>query len=212
MNQTLPERRADSASILRSEFRLALIGLLLLVNSGCLGAAIVAGGAAAAGGATAGWFYVRAPLYRDYPVDLDRAHLAVQAAMSEMQLPVLRRDLALDKGKITLETRLNDGNTAWISMSTEGKPIPADGIVTRVSVRVGHFFGDEEISRRILDQIGKYLAPAGPVPIQPVPLAGPVPAVPTTGPIKPVAATGPIATISTPAPLETGPPPEARPR
>lgn len=211
MNQTLPEGRTDYQSVLRSRFRLALIGLLLLVNSGCLGAAIVAGGAAAAGGATAGWFYVRGPLYRDYPVDLDRAHLAVQAAMGEMQLPVLRRDLALDQGKITLETRLTDGRSAWLCMSTEGKPIPADGTVTRVSVRIGAF-GDEEVSRRILDQIGKFLAPAGPVPIQPVPLAGPVPAVPTSGPIKPVAATEPIATISTPTPLETGPPPMARPR
>ncbi len=213
MNPTLLERGTRNAergtknglslrtpsSRLRVRAGWALLGLVLLLNSGCLGAAIVAGGAAAAGAGAGTYFWVRAPLYLDYSVDLQRAYLAVQAAMTEMKLPVLRRDLAPEQGKITLETRLADGTTTTIYLTTMGKPIPADGIVTRIAVRVGLFNRDEESAKRILDDIGKYLAPPGPVPIPSAPIsAAPPPAVPTNGPLRPVAVT------SQP---ETGPPP-----
>src|SRR5260370_242385 len=85
-------------------FGYALAGLLLLGNSGCL---FVALGGAPAGGAGGGYVYLRGGLYHDYPADLAHAQAAVQAAMNELQLQVLRQELG--DNKVNFETRAADG-------------------------------------------------------------------------------------------------------
>ena len=80
-----------------------------------------------------------------------------------------------------IETHTGDGVKVQIALDVVTSPIPADGSVTKVSVRVGHF-GDEEISTRIQDQIARHLPGLPP------------PAVPTLQP---------------PRPPETAPPPLA---
>ncbi len=142
------------------------IGLLLLTNTGCLAGVILGAGAAAAGGAYAGYAWTKGQLYRDYPADFPRSEAAVRAAMAESQLPLLSQELGA--GKAALETRTTDGTTVKICITTGASPLPADGPVTRIAVRVGAF-GDEAVSARILDQIGKHLAPPLP-PFTPKPV------------------------------------------
>jgi len=68
-----------------------------------------------------------------------------------------------------------------ITLDLLTSPIPADGSMTRVSVRVGHF-GDETISTRIHDQIAKHVPPPAP------PLARPAPPPPVETAAPPLAA------------------------
>jgi len=156
----------------------ALVGLLLLGNAGCL---FVAVGGAAAGGVAAGYVYLRGRLYHDYHADLVHSQAAVQAAMNELQLHVLRQELG--DNKVTFETRASDGTPINIYLKTTPGALPADGPVTRVSVRVGTL-GDEEVSARILHQVDQHLLPPGQLPpAAPMAVIGPVqPAVATTPP------------------------------
>jgi Protein of unknown function (DUF3568) len=168
-----------------------LIGLLLLANTGCLGAIILGAGAAAAGGAWAGYSYQNGKLFRDYPGDFAQAHAAVLTAMGEMGLVLLSHEQG-DAGKETISTRTTDNAPVKIYLTTGVSPVPSDGAVTRIAVRVG-VFGNDDVSRRILDQIGKHLA-------------APLP--PAFVPSQPSAGIGPLQPVSGPTPVgETGPPP-----
>jgi Protein of unknown function (DUF3568) len=172
---------------------IVLIGLLLLTNTGCIAALVLGAGAAAAGGAAAGYAYMNGKLYRDYPTDFTNAQTAVKVAMAEAQLPLLSQELGAGKAELT--TRTTDGTSVKIFITTGASPLPADGPVTRIGVRVGAF-GEEGVSTRILDQIGKHLAPPLP-PFQPTPVQATAP----LGPLQPVSGT---------RPAETGPPPLAK--
>ncbi len=179
---------------IRNKLGWVLLALLLLLNNGCLG--VVAGVAAVGGAATVGYFYVRGEAIRDYPVSMERAHAAVLAGLTEMQLQEVRqREKPADPNKITVETRLTDGTLARINLTAVGPLIPADGPVTRIGVRISPF-GNEELSIRFQDTFAKYLAPA--VPLQP-----PV-GVPPNRPVGPPPAIGPT------GPVETMPPPMAK--
>jgi Protein of unknown function (DUF3568) len=157
-----------------------LIGLLLLTNTGCLAGIILGAGAAAAGGAAAGYYWVQGRMYRDYPSDFTQSHAAVQAAMAENHLPLLSQEHP-SAGAEVLETRTTDGSSVKIYLTTGASPLPAEGAVTRIAVRVG-VFGEENVSKRVLDQIGKHLAP----PLVPPPQPGAV----LEGPVQPATATG----------------------
>ena len=109
-----------------------------------------------------------------------------------MQLQVLRREIQGESGRFVIETRLADGSIAKITMTSVGSAIPADGPVTRITVRIGTF-GDENLSARMLDTIGKFLTPPGPltVPLAQRPETTPPPPLgpaPVPGPLQPVAA------------------------
>jgi hypothetical protein len=130
-------------------------GLAALANAGCL---VVAAGAAAGGGAAATALYLRGSLYREYPANQDDAFAAVHAALAELQMPTTREEKD-PKGQAYFETRTGDGTTVRVYLATRLSPVPAEGPVTRVSVRVGSF-GDDAVSTRVLDQVDRRLAPA----------------------------------------------------
>jgi hypothetical protein len=159
---------------------LAAIAAAALAHAGCLAAAV---GAAAGGAGALTYFYCTAPVERDYPVAYGDALTDVKAALADLQFPLV--DEKTQGGGTVIETRTGDGVRVQIALDLVTSPVPADGSVTRVSVRVGHF-GDEAISARIHDQIAKHVPPpvpplARPAPPPPVETAAPPLATPVAG-------------------------------
>src|SRR5206468_177232 len=56
-----------------------------------------------------------------------------------------------------LSSKAQNGSVVSINIATQPRPIPIDGLVTRVCVRVGTF-GDLETSDRILSKLAERLA------------------------------------------------------
>ena len=154
-----------------------------LASAGCL---VVAAGAAAGGAGAVGYAYLRGQLYRDFPADVPNSAAAVHTALVELQMPINAED------RTSFESRTGDGSIVRIRLEPQSAAIPAEGPVTRVSVRVSTF-GDEEVTRRILDQVETHLA---------------LPAGSSTGPIRPTAAARPAETAQPPL---AGPAPAAGP-
>jgi hypothetical protein len=182
----------DARCKLRSLGWLAL-GLAALLNAGCLVAAV---GAAGAGAAAAGYTWYNGVLYRDYSANVADTLSAVRVSLQELQFPIVEEKN--DTGSAFVKTRTADGHTVRIFLDIVASPIPAEGALTRVGVRVG-FSGDEGVSARILDQVSRHLvARPMPAPVA-VPGAppGPPPASPTLLPPRPI----PV--------VETSPPPLA---
>ncbi|HVS36110.1 MAG TPA: DUF3568 family protein [Gemmataceae bacterium] len=157
---------------------LAAVAATALVNAGCLVAAV---GAAAGAAGAAGYLYYTAPLVRDYAAPYGDALTAVKTALADLQFQI-DKEKSVGGGTL-IETHTGDGVSVQITLDLLTNPVPADGSMTRVSVRVGHF-GDEEISTRIQDQIAKHVPPpaaplARPAPPPPVETAPPPLAVPT---------------------------------
>ena len=137
-------------------------------------------------------------LYRDYPAALPDAQAAVRAALADLQFPPAAEEPGT--GEVDMTSRTGDGSDLKIHVEAIPSRIPAEGPVTRISVRVG-LTGDEVVSARVLDQVSAHLV----VP-QPVPPAAPV----ATTRLAPVPA-GPPAVVPASAPPETPPPPLAAP-
>jgi hypothetical protein len=178
--------------------RLALpaLALLALANGGCLLA--VAGAGAAAG---VGYAYYNGLLYRDYHANLDDSLSAVRASLVELQFPIIEQKA--DTGTAYVKTRTADGHTVRIHLDLVPSPIPVEGSLTRVAIRVG-FSGDEAISARILEQVNSHLVAPGTAPAQP---AGPTNA--TLGTPQPVVQGNTTGVRQ--AVYETAPPPMAPP-
>lgn len=134
-----------------------MLGLAALLNAGCLLA--VAGAAGAAG--AAGYVYYNGLLYREYPVNLADAATAARAALADLQLPLEKE--TTDAGSLYLQSRTAKGDKIAIHLDPVGSPLPVDGVMTRVGVRVG-FSGDDAVSGRILDQISTHVGKRVPVP------------------------------------------------
>jgi hypothetical protein len=149
---------------------LALVAVLAIAQGGCL--LILAG---VAGGATAGYFYCKGRISRDYPAQLVDVHHAVHAALLDLHFLVFNDEVK--DGKAFLLTKTTSGKKVRIYLNSLNSPIPAEGIITRVSIRVA-CFGDEEISKRILHQIALHLVP-GPA-VVPAPPPAPTPVQPTS--------------------------------
>jgi hypothetical protein len=184
----------DASRKLRS---LALLALALvgLVNAGCLVAAV---GAAGAAGAAAGYTYYNGLLYRDYPANMGDTLAAVRTSLQELQFPVTAEKT--DTGTAYVQTRTADSHTVRVYLDVVPSPIPAEGALTRVGVRVG-FSGDDGVSARILDQVSRHLTPQA---VQPAGAPG--------GPLVPVPAPAPTGVTvlpPRPVPAETAPPPLA---
>lgn len=150
-----------------------------LTSSGCVA---VAAGAAVGGGAAAGYYYFRGRVVQEYAANVDDVLAATRTALQELRMPVLKEEHS--GGRADVESRTAEGNGVHIDLQLQDSPIPAEGTVTRVGVRVATF-GDQPVSERILDQIGAHLAPANraaaaPPQTAPPPLlpAEPVPAAP----------------------------------
>jgi hypothetical protein len=133
-----------------------------LANAGCLIAAV---GAAAGGAAAVSYAYYNAPLIHEYPIKYADAMAAVKTSLTELQFPLVKEQP--DGASTLIETRTGDGVPVKIFLDVLTSPVPADGSITRISVRVGHF-GDDAVSARIQDQIAKH------VPAPPAPPPGPV--------------------------------------
>src|SRR5260370_26360528 len=101
-------------------------------------------------------------------------------------MPIMKEERHLDSGVIKSET--SDGDRVRIALEAIPSRIPAEGMLTRICVRVGTF-GDHPVSERVLYQVGAHL------------VAGP----PSMPPPSPVAPMPPIA--PTPVPRQTGEPP-----
>jgi hypothetical protein len=155
-----------------------LLLLAALVNSGCLLA--VAGVAASAG--AAGYIYYNGVLYRDYHANQSDTLQAVRSSLLELQFPISEEKA--DTGSAYLKTQTQDGYTVRLFMDIVPSPIPAEGAMTRVGIRVG-FSGDEVVSARILDQVSRHLVPPSMLPapaaraqvgvLRPVPETAPPP-------------------------------------
>lgn len=184
----MPRQRKDGKR--RRRVLHLLVAAAALANGGCL----LAAAGAAAGGATA-YYYFKGKVCQEFPSTFHDTWLAAQTALQNLQLPLVANENNGSAGKLT--SRTADGTAVTIDLEVIPSRIPAEGSVTRACVRVGTF-GDEAVSRRILDQVGAHLTPAHLAPV-PAPTAGaPPPAwAPSAGPPP-----GPAPSA------ETTPPPE----
>jgi hypothetical protein len=159
----------------------AYLGLaaLALGNAGCL----VAAAAGAAGGA-AGYAYYKGKVSRPYLANLEDVRAATRKALAELQLPVVKDEPSSDGGRIESQA---GSDSVVITFELRSSPVPGEGPVTEVGVRVA-LFGNEGLSERILDQISFHLVPPGAVPVPP-PLSAqpPPPAAPPQSPPPPLA-------------------------
>ena len=117
-----------------------LIGLCLLLQSGCA-AVLLTGGAAAGAGAVA---YVRGELKSTEPAALDKAWAATLTAMSDLEFAVTTKEKDALSGRV-------------IARGAGDKKIQVDlkslgDRQTEIRIRVG-LFGDETISRQVLGKI-----------------------------------------------------------
>src|SRR4051812_31927028 len=99
----MEKRRMAGKRMRVGRLAFGVVALLLLVNVGCIW---VAAGAAVGGGAAAGYAYLRGRLYRDFTTDQTRTVAAVHAAMTELQLPIVREEQGKDC--TTIDTRTAD--------------------------------------------------------------------------------------------------------
>jgi len=169
-----------------------LLLLLALANSGCLLA--TAGGVA--GGAVVGYAYYKGKLCATYNASCDDTWAATRTAVGELGMPIVREERKGSEGFI--ETRTADGERVRIYVQAETSRIPAEGQITRVSVRAATF-GDRPVSDRILDQVAIHLAPA-PLPGVPSPLPAAAPGLIQTG-------AAPSSSLPANFPQQTAPPP-----
>jgi hypothetical protein len=156
----------------------ALIAVLALTQAGCfLALAGVAGGAAATG-----YFYCKGQVYRDFPANFPDVHNAVRAALLDLHFIIFTEE-AKD-GKAFFVTKTTSGKKVRIYLNCLSSQIPAEGLITRVSIRVA-CFGDEAVSAHIFDQIAFRLGHPGPVvpvaPPGPPPVAAAPPRIQPTG-------------------------------
>lgn len=154
----------------------ALIAVLALTQGGCLLAlAGVAGGAAATG-----YFYCKGRVYRDFPASFTDVHNAARAALLDLHFIIFTEE-AKD-GKAFFVTKTTSGKKVRIYLNCLSSQIPAEGLITRVSIRVA-CFGDEAVSEHIFNQIAFRLGHPGPV--VPVAPPGPPPVAVQPPPIQP---------------------------
>jgi len=160
----------------KSSVLYAFVAVLALIQGGCLLAvAGVAGGAAATG-----YFYCKGQVYRDFPANFTDVHNAVRAALLDLHFIIFTEE-AKD-GKAFFVTKTTNGKKVRIYLNCLSSPIPAEGLLTRVSIRVA-CFGDEAVSAHIFDQIAYRLGHPGTI-------VAPPPAPPPAGPPQPIQPTG----------------------
>ncbi|HEY7309436.1 MAG TPA: DUF3568 family protein [Gemmataceae bacterium] len=156
-----------------------LVAGLAILQGGCLLA--VAG--VCAGGAATGYFYCKGRIYRDFPAGLPDLRNATHAALADLHFLVFTEEPK--DGKDFIVTKTAAGKKVRIYLDCLPSPIPAEGVLTRVSIRVATF-GDESVSARILDQIAWRLAHPGVLaPAPQPPLPGPPVPIQQTSAVKP---------------------------
>ena len=123
----------------------AMMATLLVFANGCI---LLGIGAVAAGGA-AGYAYVDGEEKATVGYSIDRTWSATQGAMKDLEFPVT------SQAKDSLEANLTARNASNTEIKINLKNISPTA--TEIRVRVGTF-GDESLSRIILDKINARLA------------------------------------------------------
>ena len=121
-----------------------LLAGVLAFNGGC--ALFLVGGAAAAGAGTVA--YVNGELKETEGVAYDTACDATLAAMNDLQCVVVDKS----KGPLTTKILARTSSDKKINITLEKQ----SASVTEIHIRVGTF-GDESLSRQILDKIKSHL-------------------------------------------------------
>jgi hypothetical protein len=186
------EGPTNSVSAIQKALRIfscMAVAALAVAQTGCL---VVAAGAAA-GAAATGYVYYKGRLYRDYPAGVADALAATRAGLLDLQFPLVSEETK--DGSACVSSRTADGTAVRIWLDMVPSRVPADGSMTRISVRVGAF-GDEAVSARILDQIVMHLVP--PALVRPQASVAPGLAEPAIQPVRAL------------MPGETSPPPLAK--
>ena len=116
------------------------LAAVLTLGSGC--ALFLIGGAAAAG--AGGYAYVNGELKDTESVSLDKAYKATAAAMSDLQYAVVSKPKDAMTAKFTARTAADKKIEVTLNKQS--------ATVTEIIIRVGTF-GDEDLSRQILDKI-----------------------------------------------------------
>jgi hypothetical protein len=147
-----------------------LLAVGALAHTGCL----LAVASLAAGAGATGYCYCKGRMYRDFGAPLPVVHAAARAALLDLHFVLFTED-AKD-GKVFLVTRTANGKKVRIYLDALSSPIPSEGVLTRVAIRVATF-GDEGISARIFEQIDFRLK-------QPAPVVPPTPLPPTPTPVQ----------------------------
>lgn len=162
----------------------AALAFLALASGGCLWA--VAG--AAAGGVACHAYY-KGKVCQVYLADLNDAWAATHTALTELGMKIEKEEPGSTHGVI--RTHTGDGDPVRIRFEREENPVPAEGPMTRICVRVATF-GDHPLSERILYQISAHLVAA--------------PAAHQSAPSETPAAGTPCGSPSPPAPPSSEPP------
>lgn len=114
---------------------------VLALTSGCL---VVAAGAAGAGTVA----YIRGELEALLPANLDRTTAAANRALQELEFVKVNESKDALVAEIVARTALDKKITIMLTKTSD--------TTTRVRIRVG-VFGDETVSRTLLNQIEKNL-------------------------------------------------------
>ena len=123
---------------------MVLLAGVLMFGGGC--AVLLIGGAAAAGAGTVA--YINGELKDTEGVAYDTVYNATLAAMNDLQYAVVSKEKDAVNAKITVRT---SGDK-----KIEIKLVKQSATVTEIHIRVGTF-GDEALSRQILDKIKTHL-------------------------------------------------------
>jgi Protein of unknown function (DUF3568) len=183
---------------------LVLAGLAL-ANGGCLVAA-----AGAAGGAAVGYAYYQGKVSQDFAATFEDTWAAAHTALAELGMPV-EGETRESATTGSIDSRDADNNRVRIALESLTSPIPAEGILTRVGVRVGTF-GDHPLSERVLSQVGAHLVPRAVAAPPGTPVLGPIQTSPSGTPLSRTTP-GPVQAVS-PAGFtpQTAEPPLLNPR
>jgi hypothetical protein len=152
------------------------LAAITVTQTGCLAAA-----AGVAAGGAAGYAYWQGRVGRDYVANRDDVWNALHTSLTELQMPVVSENRDTDEDHI--ESKTADGDKVKIDVTVTKSRIPAEGDISRVSVRVATF-GDTVVSARLLDQVDRHLMPATatgappPAPVGPPPQTPPPPLAP----------------------------------
>ncbi len=120
---------------------MAMAAALAALTAGC--AAVLVGGAAAAAGVGT-YAYVSGELKGSEAVSLDRAWSASQAAMKDLEFPITNKAKDALQGELTARTAADKRIVVKLKKVSDK--------TTDIRIRVGTF-GDETVSRLILDKI-----------------------------------------------------------
>ena len=129
---------------MKKTIMIGLMAGLLVLGGGC--ALVVVGGAAAAG--VGGYAYVKGEVKTTESATLNKAWDATLAAMKDLEYPVISQG----KDALSAEVTVRNASDTKITI----KLAKAFETTTEIRIRVGTF-GDEALSRTILEKIKKHL-------------------------------------------------------